>query len=176
MPLVDIFLTWWLKVGRYPWSRLYRTLLEQRYGKLSLPPAQSVAEVTSILEQVTWTMDGPLHLYDAISLPETVWSKKHDDCDGFAVLAATLLKRWDPSTTPALVTVMLHPAKESHTVCVFREGEQLRFFDNAHLNQNSYQNYEEVVKEVQKRGDRVICWDVVDPERLQVREFHRGNR
>lgn len=175
MPIVDILLTWWLKLGRYPWSRLRRALFERRYRTIPLPPAHSLTEVIAVLRQVTWTMDGPLHLYDSISLPGRTWAKKRDDCDGFSVLAAALLSRWDPSTKPSLVTVMLRPTKESHTVCVFREGDHLRFFDNASLNKGNYQSYGEVVMEVQKRGHRLICWDVVDPVTLQIQEFHRGN-
>ena len=173
MALVDSFLVWWLKSGRYPWSRLLRRISGWRNAKLTLPAAKSLDEVASILKQVTWTMDGPFHLYDSISLPETVWDKKRDDCDGFAVLAATLLKKWKPSTNPKLITVMLRPVKESHTICAFWEGEHLRFFDNDRLNRGGYQNYEEVVEQVQKRGERIICWDVVDPESLKTLEFHK---
>jgi hypothetical protein len=141
--------------------------------KKPLPTAKSLDEVAHFLRLVTWTMDSPFHLYDSISLPETVWDKKRDDCDGFAVLAATLLKRWKPCTNPKLVTVMLRPVRESHTVCAFREGEHFRFFDNYYLNRGIYQSYEEIVEQVQKRGERIICWDVVDHESLRPLEFHR---
>ena len=173
MALVDSFLVWWLKSGRYPWSRFIRRMSGWRNTNSFLPTAKSLEEVTSLLRQVTWTMDSPFHLYDSISLPGTVWDKKRDDCDGFAVLAATLLKRWKPSTNPKLVTVMLHPVRESHTVCAFREGEHLRFFDNYYLNKGNYQSYEEIVGQVQKRGERIVCWDAVDPESLRTLEFHR---
>jgi len=119
-------------------------------------------------------MDGPFHLYDAISYPETVWAKKKDDCDGFAVLACELLKRWDPATDPTLVTVMVRPARSSHTVCAFREGESIRFFDNATLDEGRYESYSQVVEKVCSGVDRLVCWDVADPTALKTLEFHRA--
>ena len=120
-------------------------------------------------------MDGPLHMYDSISYPGTVWAKKRDDCDGFAVLAAALLARWDASSEPCLVTAMLRPVRKSHTVCVFKEGDVLRFFDNARLNEGVYKTYAQVVEKVAERGSRLVCWDVVHPETLMTQEFHRVN-
>ena len=175
MALVDSFLIWWLKSGRYPWSRFVRKMSGWRNIKSVLPTANSIDEVGLLLKQVTWTMDSPLHLYDSISLPEIVWDKKRDDCDGFAVLAANLLKRWKPSTNPKLLTVMMHPVRESHTVCAFRDGEQMRFFDNYSLNRDNYKSYEEIAEQVGKRGERIVCWDIADPESLQALEFHRIN-
>ena len=172
MAIVDNFLIWWLRSGRYSWSRFVRKISQNGKNESEVPKAESLQDVWEKLSQVTWTMDGPLHLYDSISLPEIVWSTKKDDCDGFAVLASALLKSWKPSTEPRLLTVMLHPVKESHTVCVFREGGYLRFFDNDHLNRGLYQTYEEIVEQVEKRGERVVCWDLVDPESLRTLEFH----
>ena len=173
MSPVSLFLVFWLRYGRYRWSRL-RRLFERRHLSTPLPPAASLQEIEALLHQVTWTPDGPLHLYDAISYPQTTWAKKKDDCDGFAVLAAEMLKRWDPSTSPVLLTVMMHPARKSHTVCAFRDGTAYRFFDNARLNPNAYAGYAEVAQEVGRRGTRVICWDVADPQTLRQSEFHRA--
>ena len=141
---------------------------------MSLPQAGSRQDVAGLLAQVTWTRDGPLHLYDSISYPGTVWSKKRDDCDGFAVLAAALLASWDQSTDPALLTVMLRPVKQSHTVCAFSTPDGFRYFDNSRLRDGTYASYGEVADAVSQRGQRMVCWDVVDPETLRVREFHRG--
>ena len=117
-------------------------------------------------------MDGPLHLYDAISYPQTVWNKKKDDCDGFAVLAAELLDRWDTSSDAVLLTVLMRPVRYSHTVCVFKEGDNLRCFDNENLNDGIYGSYGDVAQKV-LRDRHLVCWDVVDPGSLQTREFHR---
>ena len=173
MSPVDLFLKFWLRRGRYPWSRL-RRLFERKHLSTPLPSAASVQDVTDTLAQVTWTMDGPLHLYDCISYPQTTWVKKRDDCDGFAVLAAALLREMDAGTSPVLITVMLSPAAKSHTVCVFKEGDAYRFFDNSHLNDSTYTGYPDVVLEVAKRGDRVVCWDVLDPVGLRQLEYHVG--
>ncbi len=173
MSPISVFLLFWLRWGRYPWSRLRRRLFERRYLSTPLPPTSSLQEIDAALDQVTWTMDGPLHLYDAISYPQTTWAKKRDDCDGFAILAAELLKRWDPGTSPVLVTVMLRPTVKSHTVCVFKEGAAYRFFDNDRLNPQTHAGYAEVVREVSKRGQKLVCWDVADPWTLRQLEFHR---
>ena len=174
MSLMDWFLRFWLRRVRYPWSRLRRRLCEGKYAQGELPSAGSLEEIAQCLQQVTWTMDGPLHLYDSVSYPQTVWAKKKDDCDGFAVLASEILKRWNSETEPALLTVMVRPARLSHTVCAFKEGEDVRFFNNASLDDGRYETYSGVVEKLCSDADRLVCWDVVDPTSLQVLEFHQG--
>jgi hypothetical protein len=85
MGLVDCFVAFGLKNLRYPWSRLRQRLFEGRYLKTELPSVHSLKEVQDCLKKITWTQDGFFHLYDALSYPQTVWAKKKDDCDGFAV-------------------------------------------------------------------------------------------
>ena len=175
MSIVDSLLAAWLRWGRYPWSRLRRRLFEWRYRSTTLPSPDSLEQIPPLLSQVQWTMDGPLHLYDSVSLPERVWAKKRDDCDGFAVLAAALLLSYDPATKPSLVTVMLRPARKSHTVCVFKDGDGLRTFDNRRLREEVCETHGQVVEMLKdERGDRLVCWDVVDPESLKIVEFHRA--
>jgi hypothetical protein len=170
--LADRFLTWWLHRFRYHWSRWRRKWFEARYLRHSLPVVHSLEEIVACLEQVTWTRDGPLHLFDAISYPQTVWAKKKDDCDGFAILAAALLRQWDPATRPVLVTAMLRPMRRSHTVCAFSVPDGgLWFFDNYSLRRGQFPGHAEVVAEF-KRDARMVCWDVVEPETLQTIEFH----
>ena len=171
--IFDRFLIWWLKSIRYRWSRFRRKLCEAKYRNMSLPAVKSLEDIKSYLALVTWTMDGPLHLFDSISYPQTVWFKKKDDCDGFAILAAALLQQWKPSSKPVLITVMLRPMRRSHTVCGFYAfDEELRFFDNNALRQGSFQTYAEIAKEA--IGDaKLICWDIVDPDTLETIEFHK---
>ena len=171
--IIDMFLIWWLRSGRYRWSRLRRRFCEAKYFNMSLPTTTSLKDIESCLTQVTWTMDGPLHLFDSISYPQTVWYKKKDDCDGFAVLASSLLQQWQPSSNPVLITAMLRPVRRSHTVCAFYASEQeLWYFDNASLRQGSYHTYDEIVDMV--KGDAgLICWDVVDSNTLNTIEFHQ---
>ena len=172
--IIDRFFIWWLKKGRYRWSRLRRKLCETRYRNQSLPTVNSLKDIEGCLAKVTWTMDGPLHLFDSISYPQTVWSKKKDDCDGFAVLAATLLQRWQPSSGPVLLTAILRPIRSSHTVCCFNAPDGvLWFFDNSSLRQGDFQTYAEIA--AQMKGEaRLVCWDVVAPHTLQTIEFHRA--
>jgi hypothetical protein len=170
--ITDGFLTCWLRKGRYKWSRLRRKLCEAKYRDKELPVAGSLEDIEACLSQVTWSMDGPLHLYDSISYPQTVWAKKKDDCDGFAILAATLLQRWQPNCRPVLITAIVRPMSSSHTVCGFCvPGGALWFFDNNSLRKRNFTTYAEVVSEV-KYKNRLICWDVVEPSTLQTIEFH----
>jgi len=172
MTFIDRFLIYWLRKGRYRWSRLRRQRFEAKYEKLPLPEADSLEQVEALLTQVTWTMDGPFHLFDSISYPQTVWAKKKDDCDGFAILAAALLQQWQPESKPVLITAMLRPVRKSHTVCAFNvPGAGLWFFDNYTLRRGHYRTYADIAAEVQGKA-RMVCWDVVEPDTLQTLEFH----
>ena len=174
MKIVDTFLVWWLRTGRYWWSRARRRLFEGRYLRVNLPKADSLDGIRACLEQVTWTMDGPLHLYDSISYPQVTWRKKKDDCDGFSSLAAALLKQWNPACNPVLVTAMVRPVQKSHTVCVFTASVAgLWFFDNDILRDEDYQTYSDVVARITRDARRLVCWDVRDPDTLELLEFHR---
>lgn len=172
MLIINRFTTWWLRSGRYRWSRLRRRLFERRYLSTALPAVSSLEEIESCLAKVEWTMDGPLHLFDSISYPQTVWAKKRDDCDGSAILAAELLRRWSPSTSPVLVTAIVTPMRSSHTVCVFRHDDNLSYFDNKHLRQGSFRGYGAIVDQFTKTAKNLICWDVVKPDTLETLEFH----
>jgi len=172
--IVDSFLAWWLRSGRYRWSWLRRRLCERRYLTVALPLVNSLEEIEVCLKQVTWTMDGPLHLFDCISYPQVTWAKKKDDCDGFASLAAELLYRWNPACHPVLLTVMVRPFRASHTVCVFTiPPGNLCFFDNDSLRCEDCQTYDEVVAGISQHADRLVCWDVRNPSTLEMIEFHR---
>jgi hypothetical protein len=129
-------------------------------------------EIEACLKQVKWTRDGLLHLYDSISYPQTVWAKKKDDCDGFAILAADLLHLWTPATDPVLVTAIVRPTQSSHTVCVFRHGRGLLFFDNGDLRKGDFKEYGDVVAWFTRSAKSLICWDVVKPDTLDTLEFH----
>jgi hypothetical protein len=128
-------------------------------------------EVQDMLTQVTWTMDGPLHLFDCISYPQVTWAKKRDDCDGFASLAAALLHQLDPDYHPVLVTAGVRPIQSSHTVCVFRTPDGLAFFDNSTL-RGGCQTYGDVVALISQDIKRLVCWDVRNHFSLKTLEFH----
>lgn len=173
MGLVDAFIVFAMKNLRYPWSHLRRRLCEGRYLETELPSVNSLKDVQDCLKKVHWEQEGLLHLYDSISYPQTVWSKKKDDCDGFAILAAELIQRWEPSLNPVLVNSAVRPLSESHTVCAFKDGDKLAFFDNTRLRRGNYREYADIVAKITKDADRVICWDVVKPDTLEALEFHR---
>ena len=172
--IIDSFLVWWLRSGRYRWSWLRRRLFERRYLTTVLPTVNSLEEIEACLRQVTWTMDGPLHLFDCVSYPNVTWAKKKDDCDGFSSLAAELLNRWNPNCNPVLVTAMVRPVRDSHTVCVFISPQgNLCFFDNSSLRCENCQTYGEVVTRISEHTNRLICWDVRNPATLELVEFHK---
>jgi len=173
MGLVDAFAAFGLKNLRYPWSRLRQRLCERRYLKTELPSVNSLKDVQDCLKKITCTKDGFFHLYDALSYPQTVWAKKKDDCDGFSVLAAELLQSLSPTLKPVLVTAAVRPLRKSHTICVFKDGQRLAFFDNARLRQGNYKEYGDIVAKFTQRADRVVCWDVAKPKTLETLEFHR---
>lgn len=170
--MTDRFIILWLRNFRYRWSRLRRNLFEGRYLSAELPSVGSLEDIESCLRQVVWTMDSPLHLFDSISYPETVWAKKRDDCDGFAVLAAKLLNQCAPTSNPVLVTAMVRPMQKSHTVCAFKRNDGLWFFDNHVLRREDCQTYADVAAKITQDVDRVLCWDVVKPDTLEPLEFH----
>ncbi|MFC2032403.1 hypothetical protein ACFLUS_03445 [Chloroflexota bacterium] len=171
--MINLFLRWWLFSGRYTWSRLRRWFFEWRYLSITLPSADSLEEIADYLGQVTWTMDGPLHLYDSISYPETVWSKKKDDCDGFAVLASKLLQRLQSNTNPVLITAIVRPVRNSHTICGFSNADgTLSFFDNNSLRQSDFKEYADIVAQIKGKAE-LVCWDVRNPVTFEMVEFHR---
>lgn len=172
--IIDGFLVWWLRYGRYGWSKLRRCLFERRYLKMQLPAVDSVEDIQSCLEKITWTMDGPLHLFDSISYPQTTWEKKKDDCDGFATLAAELLKQLDDSFNPVLVTAMLRPVRASHTVCAFNNPDgTVSFFDNASM-RNDCATYCQIVERISRNCKKLVCWDIRTHDNLELMEFHRA--
>ena len=174
LPMIDFFLRWWLFNGRYVWSRLRRRLFERRYLHIILPTVNSLKEITDFLGQVTWTMDSLLHLYDSISYPETVWAKKKDDCDGFAILASKLLLTLQANTNPVLITAIVRPVRKSHTVCGFSNADgTLSFFDNNSLRQGDLKEYADIVTRI--KGDaKLVCWDVRNPITFEIVEFHQN--
>ena len=171
--VIEWFLTWWLRSGRYSWSRLRRRLFEGKYLSTALPQVSSLAEIGANLAKVIWTMDGPLHLFDCISYPQTTWAKKKDDCDGFAILAAALLHQWDPDCKAVLLTVMVHPFQSSHTVCAFNNPNgTVSFFDNGRLRDENCQTYLDIAVKISAGSKKLICWDVRDPATFDRLEFH----
>lgn len=174
--VIDCFLVWWLRIGRYSWSRLRRRLCEHRYLSIPLPTANSLEEIEACLKQVKWTMDGPLHLFDSISYPQVTWAKKKDDCDGFATLAAELLRRLDHKLNPVLVTAMLRPLRASHTVCAFtKPGGGMSFFDNDSIRDDCV-TYYDVIKRISQGSKRLVCWDVRKHDTFEMLEFHRSKQ
>ena len=172
--IIDSFLTWWLRSGRYVWSKLRRRLFESRYLRVALPAANSLEEIEACVGLVNWTVEGPLHLFDCISYPQTTWAKKKDDCDGFASLAAEMLQRWQPDCNPVLITAMVHPVQLSHTICAFAtEQGALQFFDNKCLRKEGCQTYDDIVAKISTKAKRLICWDVRNPFTFEMIEFHR---
>ena len=172
MSLMDKFDIWWLRGPRYTWSRLRRSLFEGGFLKKPLPPVNDLEDVKACLKQVNWKRDLLPELFDCVSYPHRVWAKKKDDCDGFSVLAAELLSRCLPETNPVMVTAMVAPLKNSHSVCVFELDGHFRYFNNKELKQELFQSYADIVADFTGPPNRLICWDVVSHCNLETLEFH----
>lgn len=170
----DYLLRWWLRSGRPRWSWFRRSVFERGHSKIQLPAVQSIQDIESVLKQVTWTADGPLHLYDCISYPETTWAMKKDDCDGFSCLAAALILSCLPEAGPVLLTAGVRPVRNSHTVCAFRWEGGISFFDNSSL-RGDCTTYEDVVGLISQNSNRLVCWDIRDPSSLKLVQFHAGS-
>lgn len=170
--IIDRFLIWWLHYGRYAWSRFHRRFFEQKYLPVFLPPVNSPEEVEAVLKQVHWTPDRPGILWDCISYPQTTWANKKDDCDGFASLAAELLKRLGKDYHPVMLTVLVRPISRSHTVCVFKLEGKLCFFSNYTLIREGVISYSEVAKNITGNQKGLVCWDVRDPFNFRLIEFY----
>jgi len=173
--IIDHILIWWLRTGRYQWSSLHRRLFERRYRNTAFPVVNSLQEIQVCLKKVKWTMDGLLHLFDCISYPGVTWTKKKDDCDGFAILAAELLHKWNSNCHPVLVTALVQPIKYSHTICAFIGPlGDICLFDNSFLRCENYLTYDEIVINISQRAQRIVCWDVRDPGTFEMLEFHKS--
>jgi hypothetical protein len=171
MWLEDKFLAWWMHGPRYSWSKLRRWLFERDFLKTILPQVNSLTDIQARLREVTWKQDSFAELFDCVSYPQRVWSRKKDDCDGFAILAATLLNSWDPKTNPVIVTAMVTPLANGHSVCAFQMAGGLKYFSNAALCPRIFQNYAEIIADFTP-PNRLICWDVVKPDTLKELEYH----
>ncbi len=172
--MIDAFLRWWLHDGRYGWSKLRRRVFEQKYLKTQLPSVNSLEDVGNCLKQITWTLDNAFFLFDCVSYPQRTWATKKDDCDGFASLAAALINSWNPSLNPVMVSAIVHPIENAHTVCAFRYEGSTRFFNNENLDGDKFNSYEEVIKKFLDPGDKLVCWDVRDPKTFAMVEFHKA--
>jgi hypothetical protein len=170
-PLTDYFSIWWLKSARYRWSKLRCSLFEKGFLARPLPAVNSLQDIETCLQKVDWKMDCLPQLFDCVSYPQRVWDKKRDDCDGFAILSCALLSGWSPDTNPLMITAMVAPIKNSHSVCVFKQNNYLWYFSNKTLVQRNFSGYQEIVADFTS-GNRLICWDVVKPDTLKALEFH----
>lgn len=171
MWLEDCFLTWWLHGPRYSWSKLRRFLFERGFLKTELPKVDNLEDIPVQLKKVDWTKDWLGELFDCVSYPERVWARKKDDCDGFAVLAAALLKRLKTPIDSILVTAMVNSMNDCHSVCVFEKDGGYRYFSNWNLVPGVFNTCEDIVKDFTKKF-RLLCWDEVDPVTLKQLKFH----
>lgn len=172
MWIQDCFLKFWLHGPRYGWSKFRRFMFERGFLKTPLPPTNTLADVQSRLAEITWKQDGFAELYDCVSYPQRVWFQKRDDCDGFAVLAAALLKQWDKKTNPVIVTAMVSSLAHCHSVCVFEMGGGFRYFSNKELSPKTLTSYEKVIADFVNPTYRLVCWDVIEPDTLKQLEYH----
>jgi hypothetical protein len=172
MWIQDTYFKWWLHGPRYGWSKFRRFMFERGFLKNPLPAVANLEDIQRRLIDVHWKQDGLAEGFDCVSYPQRVWTKKRDDCDGFAILAAALLKGLPTPTNPVIVTAMVSSLYHCHSVCVFRDGAKYRYFSNYELCPKTFNSYQEVVDDFRNPQYRLVCWDVVKPDTLKQLEFH----
>ena len=176
MFLQDMFLKWWLHGPRYRWSKLRRFLFERGSLKTQLPLVANLDDIVRNLNKITPKQDFWPELFDCVSYPQRVWARGKDDCDGYAILAAALLKQLDPKYQPVLVTAMVTSLYHSHSVCVFSEDKKYRYFSNKELSPLIFDSIEDVVKNFYNKNYRLLCWDEVDPVTLKQQKYQPVNK
>lgn len=169
--MIRILIRFWVRKGRLIWSKIYRFLFEWRYKKYSLPKISDnlLLKLQYILLQITWTPDPWYMLFDVIPLPQKVWKTKKDDCDGFAILAAAILKQSDINEV-VLLTVVGSPIKHSHTVCCFKLNDQWYVADNQVVYRSVSNNLEKIAEYYLKKLFRKpYCWQIITPELKELK-------
>ena len=176
--MIKWFAKKWLGGIRYWWSKQYRAKRVGKYSDIALPEIKCFRDIFDALRQIKYEPDRVMELFDAIESPEQVWAERKADCDGFSVLAAELMKKFEPRCKPVLLTIVFNDFQKSHTVCAYRALNNWKIFrhvsnwDNCDPQGNFY-SYQHIVNKISKRvGSNVICWDVVDHKTLDQKEFH----
>jgi len=178
----------WLAVV-YLWGRVYYSsvlrLFETKYLTTTLPTVTSLADIERVSDEVEWTSDFKLapHVklrrlwWDCISYAETVWAKKKDDCDGFAVLDCKLLDQLDdlyPGIKGYLLSVFVIPRRKSHAVCLFVIDDVTHMFTNgSHVEFDPSYQITDVV-DIVAAGGEILAWSLEDPETNEIIMIKRG--
>lgn len=173
-----LFIRFWVRKGRLWWSKIYRKLFERKYLRKPLPeltlidteplkPEQVMNRLRWVLSKIEWRQDKWYMLSDAISYPQTVWAKKADDCDGFAILSATLLERArqhiDGLGEVVILTVVGSPIRNSHTITCFNLKGHWYVTDNDRVYMSGLDSIEEIAEFYLRRLFRkYYCWQLID--------------
>jgi hypothetical protein len=142
----------WLRYGRKHWSLLINLFFWKE--RQPLPSVSDLADIASALKTITWRPD---RFGDWIQDPELTWGTKRGDCEDFAALAVRLMGRI--GIEGYLLSVILHPLKYSHAVCVFRQGDRWVYFSNAQLIETDCQSDKDIVKIV-ANDHNIVCWSL----------------
>ena len=149
---------WYLRWARKPWSRVVRHLIEKNTGEL--PAVATVADVRNALNEIVWTKDKWI---DYISFPKHIYRTKKGDCDDYSVLGCALLAKI--KINAAILSVIVADAKKSHAICIFWDGPDLCFFDNARygVQPRGERNILSIVDRI-ARGSKALAWSIEDYE------------
>lgn len=188
--MVRFFVRFWVRKGRLIWSKIYRSIFERKYaGKLlptlategeTLTPDKVLIRLKWVLSKITWRQDKWYMLFDVISYPQTVWFKKEDDCDGFAILAAALLEQARNSVPRLgnvfLLTVVGRPLENSHTVCVFDIDGVLYVADNNYVYRSSRTTIDKIAEDYLKKNfKKPYCWQLIDVNLKEIKYVEATN-
>jgi len=180
--MVKLFCSW-LAVF-YLWVRFYLSavlrLAELRYLGKELPTVTNLQDVENRCREVTWTPDWKLapHVklrrlwWDCLSYAETVWARKKDDGDGFAILACELCKQL--GIKAYILSVFTSPGQYSHAVAFGRHSGNPFMFNNGRLVWFDAAHTVEHVVQNAASGHDVVAWSLEDHETGELVRLHIG--
>lgn len=177
----------WLWVF-YLWARRYWSAIlrvpELPYRWFTkLPSVESLEDIEKVSSEVKWVADWTLapHVklrrfwWDCLSYPQTVWARKKDDCDGFAILNCELgtqigIKMY-------ILSVVMEPRELSHAVAYGKQGATPFMFTNGRLVMfEDDRTLEDVVQTVAAPAKRILAWSLEDHKTGELVRLHRGLR
>ncbi len=139
--MTGLILAAWLVAVKWPLTLIMDGLffrsLRRRAGNgfdawAAAAAAQGTAAIAAaIKERVTYLADPLRGVFDYVAAPAVTWARRYGDCDDFAYLAAELLRR--AGVESWLASYLCWNVKDSHTLCLFRDGARFGFLDQGEI-------------------------------------------
>lgn len=147
------------------WYKIYRFLFERKWRKVDkLPHFLRIEDIEECIKMFKWKADKWYFLGDYISYPSKVYLNMTDDCDGAAVLSASLLKK--TGFKPLMIRIAVKPIQRSHVICIFKQDKKIGVFDNGRLDYFDT-IFQAMNRNVVKLG-MLLYWDCIDLDLKQI--------